>query len=115
LEDAASSKNRAALRRSVLASFMTCQRHLNRTVPYKSFDKRPVPKLRWIFTSACGRGMSDAQQPTAEQYRKTAEEIRRAAQHIRSPEIRGQMLDLSERYERLAAHAGRRGFWRGPA
>ena len=55
--------------------------------------------------------MSDAQQPTAEQYRKTAEEIRRAAQHIRSPEIRGQMLDLSERYERLAAHAGRRGFW----
>ncbi len=43
-EDVAFSKNRAALRRSVLASSMTCERYPDRTVPYKSFDKYPGPE-----------------------------------------------------------------------
>jgi hypothetical protein len=52
--------------------------------------------------------MTDTQQPTTERYCEIAEEIRGAAQRMRSPEIRGLLLDLAERYERLAAYARRR-------
>jgi len=59
-------------------------------------------------------GMSDTEKSTAEQYRDKAEEIRLAAWRARTPEIRVQLFDLAERYERMAAHAGRRGSDRPP-
>ena len=40
--------------------------------------------------------------PTAEQYREAAEESRVAALRKRSPDIRVQLLDLAEPYERMA-------------
>jgi len=59
--------------------------------------------------------MSDPQQLTAEQCRATAEEIRLAAQRTHSPEIRVQLFDLAERYERMATHVGQRLSGRTPA
>ena len=46
--------------------------------------------------------------PTAEQYRTTAAEIRQTALRSQSEEICRELLELAERYERLAAHAERR-------
>jgi hypothetical protein len=51
--------------------------------------------------------MDDAP-PTAEQYRNTAEGIREMAQRSTSEEIRKELLELVERYERLALRAHRR-------
>jgi hypothetical protein len=46
--------------------------------------------------------------PTAEQYRTTAAEIRETARRSQSEQIRRELLELADRYERLAAHAERR-------
>jgi hypothetical protein len=46
--------------------------------------------------------MSDVQQPTAEHYRDTAEEIRPAAQWTPTDAIRRELLELAERYDRMA-------------
>jgi hypothetical protein len=51
--------------------------------------------------------MDDAP-PTAEQYRDTAEGIRDMARRATSDEIRRELLDLAERYDRLAQRAQRR-------
>ena len=51
--------------------------------------------------------MNDIQKTTAEQYHETAEEIRSVARRMRFPDIRVQLLDLAERYERLATRVGR--------
>ena len=53
-------------------------------------------------------GMSETEKATAERYRDTAEEIRLVAQRTRSPEIRIELFDLAERYDRMATHAARR-------
>jgi hypothetical protein len=52
--------------------------------------------------------MSETEKATAERYRDTAEEIRLVAQRTRSPEIRIELFDLAERYDRMATHAARR-------
>ena len=52
--------------------------------------------------------MSEMEKATAERYRDTAEEIRLVAQRTRSPEIRIELFDLAERYDRMATHAARR-------
>jgi hypothetical protein len=53
--------------------------------------------------------MSETQKPSAERYRDTAEEIRLLAQRTRSAEIRVELFDLADRYERMAVHAEARG------
>lgn len=52
--------------------------------------------------------MSDASPPTAEYYRSMAEEIGQLAEKSRSPEVRRELLDLVERFTRMAAHIERR-------
>ena len=46
--------------------------------------------------------------PTAAHYRESAEEIRRLAERSRSEAIRRELLELAERYERLAEHVDRK-------
>jgi hypothetical protein len=52
--------------------------------------------------------MSETEKPAADRYRDTAEEIRLVAQCTRSPEIRIELFDLADRYDRMATHAARR-------
>ena len=52
--------------------------------------------------------MNETQNSSAERYRETAEEIRLVAQRTRSPEIRIELFDLADRYDRMAMHAKRR-------
>ena len=52
--------------------------------------------------------MSEKQNSHAARYRETAEEIRLAAERTRSPEIRIELFDLADRYDRMAMHAKRR-------
>ena len=53
-------------------------------------------------------GMSETEKPAAERYSDTAEQIRLVAQRTRSPEIRIELFDLADRYDRMAMHAKRR-------
>ena len=48
--------------------------------------------------------MNDAERPTPELYREAAERLRQMARECRLPDIRGDLLDLSARFERMAAH-----------
>jgi hypothetical protein len=48
--------------------------------------------------------MSDAEQPTPELYREAAERLRQLAAEARLPDIVGDLLDLSARFERMAAY-----------
>jgi hypothetical protein len=48
--------------------------------------------------------MSDAQQPTPELYRELAEKLRELADQSHLPDIRGDLLDLSAHFERMAAN-----------
>jgi hypothetical protein len=41
-------------------------------------------------------------------YRDTAEEVRERARHVQSEDIRDELFDLAERYDRLAIHVERR-------
>jgi hypothetical protein len=52
--------------------------------------------------------MDTPEPPTVEQYRQAAKEIRQMAERTLSPEIKQDLLDLAERYGRLAARANRR-------
>jgi hypothetical protein len=49
--------------------------------------------------------MSDAEQPIPELYREAAEQVRQLAQLARLTDIRGDLLDLSAKFERLASYA----------
>jgi hypothetical protein len=48
--------------------------------------------------------MSDAEQPTPELYREAAERLRQLVRQTRLPDIQGDLLDLSSRFERMAAY-----------
>jgi len=48
--------------------------------------------------------MNDAERPTPELYREAAERLRQMARECRLPDIRGDLLDLSARFERMAAY-----------
>jgi hypothetical protein len=54
--------------------------------------------------------MNETQNSSAEGYRETAKppKIRLVAQRTRSPEIRIELFDLADRYDRMAMHAKRR-------
>ena len=54
------------------------------------------------------RGMSDAQQRTPEYYREKARRIWRLALRARSAEVRLELLDIADRFARMAAHVERR-------
>jgi hypothetical protein len=52
--------------------------------------------------------MIDEQGPTAAYYRKVAAQIRDLAHSVQLPEVRSEMADLAERFERLAAFVEKR-------
>jgi hypothetical protein len=49
--------------------------------------------------------MSDAEQSIPELYREAAEKVRQLARQARLTDIRGDLLSLAARFERLAANA----------
>ena len=49
--------------------------------------------------------MSDAEQPIPELYREAAEQVRQLARQARLTDIRGDLLALAAKFERLAANA----------
>jgi hypothetical protein len=49
--------------------------------------------------------MSDAEQPIPAVYREAAEQVRQLARQARLTDIRGDLLELAARFERLAANA----------
>ena len=49
--------------------------------------------------------MSDAEQSIPELYREAAEQVRQLARQARLSDIRGDLLSLAARFERLAANA----------
>ena len=49
--------------------------------------------------------MSDAEQPIPELYREAAEQVRQLAGQARLTDIRGDLLELAAKFERLAANA----------
>ena len=48
------------------------------------------------------------ERPTAAYYRKTADDLRKLAGNAQLPEVRRELLDLAERFERLAEYLKRR-------
>jgi len=48
--------------------------------------------------------MSDVERPKPELYREAAERLRQLAGEIRLPDIQADLLDLSARFERMAAY-----------
>ena len=48
--------------------------------------------------------MNDAEQPSPDVYRELAEKLRELADQSDLPDIRGDLLDLAERFERMAAY-----------
>lgn len=48
--------------------------------------------------------MSDAEQSSPELYRRAAEKLKELADQSDLPDIRGDLLDLSARFERMAAY-----------
>ncbi|HUC10669.1 MAG TPA: hypothetical protein VL985_09630 [Stellaceae bacterium] len=52
--------------------------------------------------------MSGEQLPTAEYYRNVADEIRQLAERSQLPEVRRELLELAERFRRMAEHVERR-------
>ena len=53
-------------------------------------------------------GMTDESLPTADYYRKVAGEIRAQAEEAQLPEVRRELLDLAERFERMAQFVEKR-------
>lgn len=53
-------------------------------------------------------GMTDQIAPTADYYRETAAQIRAFAQEARLPEVRGELYELAERFERMARYVEQR-------
>ena len=56
----------------------------------------------------CKDGMTDGPAPTAGYYRQVAGQIRAFAHEARVPEVRRDLLDLAERFERMALFVERR-------
>ena len=55
--------------------------------------------------------MSDRSRPSqAEHYRQIADSLARLAQQTRHSDVRQELLDLAERFERIAEHADK---WEG--
>jgi hypothetical protein len=48
--------------------------------------------------------MNNAEQPSPELYRQAAEKLRELADQSHLPNIRGDLLELSARFERMAAY-----------
>lgn len=71
-----------------------------------------------LFYGCCGdnakvngktiRGMSDAQQRTPDYYREKARQIWRLALRARAVEVRLELLDIADRFARMAVHVERR-------
>ena len=55
-----------------------------------------------------GCGMTKAVQPTADYYREKADEIRRSAQRASSAEVRLELLEIADLFERMADRVERR-------
>jgi hypothetical protein len=51
--------------------------------------------------------MADEQEPTAAYYRQVAKEIRDLATHAQNPDIRREMSEIAERFERMADYVER--------
>jgi hypothetical protein len=52
--------------------------------------------------------MNGEQLPTAEYYRRVADEIRDLAERSQLPEVRRELVDLADRFRRMAEHIERR-------
>jgi hypothetical protein len=79
------------------------------TAHARCFEGRNQLGYSWLSNRPKRRSANMRQnRPTAEQYRITAAEIRQTALQSQSEEICRELLELAERYERLAAHAERR-------
>ena len=65
-----------------------------RTISFAPWDVGPV----WA-------AMSDAEQPIPEIYREVAEQVRQLARVAGLTDIRGDLLELAAKFERLAAYA----------
>jgi len=52
--------------------------------------------------------MTDEPAPTADYYRQTAAEIRALADAAQLPEVRRDLFDLAERFDRMARYVARR-------
>ena len=46
--------------------------------------------------------VNDADQPTPDECREVAEQLKQMAEHARLPEIKADLLELAERFERMA-------------
>jgi hypothetical protein len=57
-----------------------------------------------VNTLTSGAAMNNAEQPSPELYRQVAQKLRELADQSHLPDIRGDLLDLSARFERMAAH-----------
>jgi len=53
-------------------------------------------------------GMTDEQEPTAAYYRKVAGEITELAQKSQLPDVQRELLELAERFRRMADYVGKR-------
>ena len=62
---------------------------------------------------AIKEGMTDEPAPTAAYYRQIAREIREYAQDAHLPEVRRDLLDLAERFDRMALYVEKRDPSRG--
>jgi len=58
--------------------------------------------MLWLTNLASGVRMSDAEKPDL--YRKAAEKLRWLAGQSRLPDIRGDLLDVAARFERMAMY-----------
>ena len=52
--------------------------------------------------------INDIELPSADYYRAKAEEIRRVARQARIVEVAGELLEIAERFDRMAAHVKKR-------
>lgn len=52
--------------------------------------------------------MAEEQEPTATYYRRIAQEIRDLAATSQDPEVRREMLEIAERFQRMADYVERR-------
>jgi hypothetical protein len=53
-------------------------------------------------------GMAEEQEPTAAYYRHVAKEMRDLATHAQNPDVRREMFEIADRFERMADYVERR-------
>jgi hypothetical protein len=58
----------------------------------------------WLIGLIRVPAMNNAEQPSPELYRQAAQKLRELADQSHLPDIRGDLLDLSARFERMAAY-----------